>query len=141
MDQVTSLVEALVGHRLASVTRLAWHQPGEPVELVKSNVGPVHLVFDGGRGLLVDGRSDWTLRCTETAPGDEAWLATYDYDWDGARWLPRDASAEAPFGAVIGKSLTDWAPVLNEVNELVGIELEFEGERVNLRLWEGELTT
>jgi hypothetical protein len=135
---MTSLVEALVGHRLASVTRLVWHQPDEPVN---GNEGPVHLVFDGGRGLLVEGRSDWTLRCTETAPGDVAWRATYDYDWDGARWLPRDASAEAPFGAVIGKSLADWAPGLNEVNELVGIDLTFEGERVNLRLSEGELTT
>ncbi|MCZ7438825.1 hypothetical protein O7598_20600 [Micromonospora sp. WMMC241] len=66
MDQLTSLGEALVGHRLASVTRLAWHQPGEPVELVKSNVGLVHLVFDGGCGFLR--MAEATGRCDVRKP-------------------------------------------------------------------------
>lgn len=59
-------MDALISHRLAKVTRLAWHQPGDPTDF---KVGPVHLVFDDGRGLLLAGRSDWTLEFIQTEPG------------------------------------------------------------------------
>jgi hypothetical protein len=59
-----------------------WHQPGRPVD---ANVGPVHLVFDNGRSLLLAGRSDWTLGVSEADDGDRGGLAAYHYEHDGGR--------------------------------------------------------
>jgi hypothetical protein len=41
-----------IGRKLVKVVRLAWHPTGDLTE------GPVHLVFDDGRGLLLEGRND-----------------------------------------------------------------------------------
>jgi hypothetical protein len=51
-----ALMDALIGCKLLRVIRLAWHPASDPSNL---NVGPVHLVFDDCRGLLLAGRSDW----------------------------------------------------------------------------------
>ncbi|MGA3562194.1 hypothetical protein [Melissospora conviva] len=131
-------MDALISHRLAKVTRLAWDQPGDPSDF---NAGPVHLVFDDGRGLLLDGRSDWTLEFIQTEPGDEKWLSVYDYDYLGGRWIARDASTEPPFASVIALPLVDWAPTFNAVGEVVGLRLDFHGQQLTLRTWEGEVTT
>jgi hypothetical protein len=129
-------VDALIGRRLAKVMRLAWHWPGEPDDL---SVGPVHLVFDDGRGLFLSGRTDWSLEVVETDPNDDTWLATYDYDYDGGRWVPRDASTESPFVAVIARSLTGLESVRNEVQEVFGLRLDFDGQVLMLTTWEGEI--
>ncbi|MGC1211712.1 MAG: hypothetical protein WA890_10685 [Micromonospora sp.] len=131
-------MDALISHRLAKVTRLAWHQPGDPTDF---KVGPVHLVFDDGRGLLLAGRSDWSLEFIQTEQGDEGWLSAYDYDYLGGRWIARDASTEPPFASVIALPLVDWAPTFNAVNEVVGLKLHFDGQQLTLRTWEGEVTT
>ncbi|WP_433199354.1 hypothetical protein ACQP00_26830 [Dactylosporangium sp. CS-047395] len=120
------------------MVRLAWHWPGDPVE---HNAGPVHLVFDDGRGLVLDGRSDWTLRLTETEPGDDSWLRMYDYDFDGGRWLPRDATSEPPFAAVVTRTLDGAEQLRNQFGELDGLRLHFGGRTVTLRTVEGEITT
>lgn len=133
-----SKLDALIGHRLVKVVRLAWHWPGEPDEL---NVGPVLLVFDDGRGLLLHGRSDWTLALTETDPGDDGWLDPYNYDYEGGRWWSRDASAEPPFASLITRPLAHLEQIRNEVNEVIGLRLSFDGETLTLKTWQGEIKT
>lgn len=125
---------ALIGRTLVRVERLGWpgHDPG---------VGPVHLVFDDGRGLLLEARSDWSLEQVATGPADRTWLDTSDYEWEGARWSLRDASAEPPFAAVIGLALVSLAPVHNEVGEVTGLHLDLGGHRLSIATWEGEVTT
>jgi hypothetical protein len=129
-------MDAMIGRRLVKVVRLAWRRPGEPDQF---NVGPVQLVFDDGGGLLLDGHSDWTLSLTETYPGDESWLGLYDYDCDGGRWWPRDASAEPPFSSVIARPLVYVEQTRNEVDEVTGLTLDFEGNLVTLGIWQGEI--
>ncbi|MFF5234947.1 hypothetical protein [Dactylosporangium sp. NPDC000521] len=120
------------------IVRLAWHWPGDPVEV---NVGPVKLVFDDGRGLVLEGRSDWALRLTETSAGDDGWRDRYDYDYDGGRWLPRDASAEPPFASVMSRTLTHLELLRDEFDEPTGLSLDLDGRPLTLKLWEGEITT
>jgi hypothetical protein len=129
-------MDILIGCRLAAVTRLAWHWPGDPVDLT---TGPVHLVVDDGRGLLFDGRSDWSLTIVPTAPGDESWRSAYDYDFDGGRWAGRDASGEEPFASVIAGVLSGWDPERDEAGQLVGGTLQVGGRAVRLGLWQGEV--
>lgn len=73
--------------------------------------------------------------------GDEGWLSAYDYDYLGGRWIARDASTEPPFASVIALPLVDWAPTFNAVDEVVGLKLDFDGQQLTLRTWEGEVTT
>ncbi|SNY49621.1 GNAT family N-acetyltransferase [Paractinoplanes atraurantiacus] len=127
----------LIGHRLVKAIRLAWQQPGEPSDL---RTGPAHLAFDDGRGILFDCRSDWSLEWILTSSGDD-WRSGYQYPDPDGRWIPRDASAEPPFAAVAGRSLSGGAPILNQVGEVTGLRLDFGGREVTLRTWQGELTT
>ncbi|GIF40172.1 hypothetical protein [Actinoplanes xinjiangensis] len=132
------MMDALIGRALVTVERLGWHQAGGSVDL---GVGPVHLVFEGGRGILLEGRSDWSLELTETHPGDRSWWDGYDYDWNGSRWALRDASGESPFAPVIHRRLSALEPLRNEVDEVTGLGLDFDGRALTLRTWEGEVTT
>ncbi|MEV6350794.1 hypothetical protein [Actinoplanes sp. NPDC051851] len=129
-------MDMLIGCRLAAVTRLAWYRPGDPVDLA---TGPVHLVVDDGRGLLFDGRSDWSLAIVPTAPGDESWRSAYDYGFDGGRWAGRDASGEDPFASVIARVLSGWDPERDEAGQLVGGTLYVGDRAVRLSLWQGEV--
>lgn len=110
-------MDMLIGCRLAAVTRLAWHRLGDPIDLT---IGLVHLVVDDGRGLLFDGRSDWSLTIVPTIPGDESWLSAYDNDIDDGRWCGRDASVEQPFASVIAGVLSGWDPEYDQASQLVG---------------------
>ena len=131
-------MDALIGRMLVKVERLGWHQAGD---LDDVSVGPVHLLFEGERGLLLAGRTDWSLNLTETCTADRTWLDAYDYDWYGSRWVLRDASSEPPFAPVIAKPLRAVQPVLNQVNEVTGLELSFAGHVLTLETREGEVTT
>ena len=70
-------MDALIGRKLVKVERLGWCQAGVPDDF---SVGPVHLVFEGGQGMFLAGRSDWSLDLVETCPEDHAWLDTYDWE-------------------------------------------------------------
>lgn len=131
-------MDALIGRKLVKVERLGWHQAGD---LDDVSVGPVHLVFEGEQGLLLAARSDWSLDLTETCTADRTWLNAYDYDWYGSRWVLRDASSEPPFASVMARHLRALQPVLNQVNEVTGLELSFDGQALTLETWEGEVTT
>ncbi|GIF26631.1 hypothetical protein BJ973_001076 [Actinoplanes tereljensis] len=131
-------MDALVGRKLVKAERLGWCLAGKPDDL---SAGPVHLVFEGGQGILLDGQSDWSLKLMETYPEDRTWLDAYDYDWEGARWLLRDASSEPPFAAVMARHLVALEPTYNEVNEMTGLSLNFDGHPLTLKTREGEVVT
>jgi hypothetical protein len=130
-------MDALIGRKLVNVERLGWHQAGE---LDDVSVGPVHLVFEGERGLLLAGRTDWSLELTETCAADRTWRDTYDYDCYGSRWTLREVSSEPPFASVIAKRLQGLQPTHNQVGEVTGLALSFEGYALTLKTWEGEIT-
>jgi hypothetical protein len=123
---------------LRVVERFAW-QPddGSPST---PEVGSVHMWFDGGRGVHLEGTSDWTLRWSVSEPGDDGWMSQYMYDSRG-RWVLRDSTGEEPFIGLAGSSLTSATPVFNEVDEVVGVALGFENWEVTLTLREGEIST
>lgn len=98
-------------------------------------------MFDSGHGLILAGKSDWTLDLRITPPGDDSWLGTYDYEFEGARWQLRDASGEDPFAAAMNARLSDWEPISNEAPEVVGLRLSFGEIELWLNLLEGEITT
>jgi hypothetical protein len=131
-------MDTLIGRKLVKVERLGWHQDGEPDDV---SVGPVHLVFEGDRGIFFAGRSDWTLELMETDPGDRAWLNAYKYDWYGSRWTLRDASNEAPFASMVAQRLLALEPVRDQVGDVIGLNLAFDGHTLVLKTWEGEVTT
>jgi hypothetical protein len=131
-------MSALIGRRLVKVVRLAWHPLGRPARL---NAGPALLVFDDGRAVLLDGDCDWTLEVTHTAFDDTRWFERYDYDWDGSRWLSRDASAEPPFASVMARRLSAVEPLYDDVDQLMGVKLDFEHQVLTLRTWQGEIET
>jgi hypothetical protein len=131
-------MDTLIGRELVKVERLGWYQAGQLDDL---NAGPVHLVLEGGHGIFLAGMSDWSLELVETGPADGAWLEAYNYDCSGSRWLLRDASSESPFAAVIAKPLFELEPMRNEVDEVIGLNLNFGGQTLTLQTWEGEATT
>lgn len=136
--QAARMLDEVMGRRLRAVERFAWRSDdGSPST---PEVGSVHMWFEGGRGVHVDGGSDWTLRCSVTEPGDDGWIGTYLYD-NGGRWVIRAATDEQPFADLAGSRLTSVAARLNEVGEVVGLDLNFEGRNVSLSLHEGEITT
>ncbi|KAA1424107.1 hypothetical protein [Nocardioides antri] len=132
------MVEELLNRRLVAVERLSWQTASDSL---RREVGPVRLVFDTGHALVLSGGTDWTLDYHVTGPGDDSWLDTYKYDLDGQHWALRDAAAEEPFADVMGAALTDWQSTFNEVSEVVGLRLWFDGHEVALTLRNGEVAT
>lgn len=111
------MLDEVVGRRLRAVERFAWQSDrGSPTN---PEVGSVHMWFEGGRGVHLDGASDWTLRGSVTEPGDDGWIGQYLYD-HGGRWVVREATEEQAF---------------------VGLTLHFEGREVSPRLHEVEINT
>jgi hypothetical protein len=76
-----------------------------------------------------------------TGPGDDSWLSAYRYDVGGDRWVLRDGAAEEPFVDAVQATLDDWQVVLNEMQEVVGLRLWFDGQEVPLIVREGEIST
>lgn len=132
------MLAQVVGSRLRAVERFAWHSADGSTPNLHS--GSVHLWFDDGRCAHLDVASDWTLRWSVTGAGDTSWLKPFDYECYG-RWIIRDASAEEPFKDARGKRLTSAHALLDEVGEVTGTRLVFEGSECRLTSWEGEIDT
>lgn len=128
---------AAAGQRLRAVERLAWTDPDG---FSDPRVGPAHLHFDGV-GVFLSGATDWCLDVDVTRAGDESWLMAYDYVDPAGRWTLRDASSEDPFSGLVGRRLDSCAAIRNEVGELVGLALTFNGQSIDLCVHEGELQT
>ena len=127
-----------MGSRLRAIERFAWHaDDGSPPQ---REVDSAHLWFEDGRGVHLDAKSDWSLAWSVSEPGDDTWLGSYAYKFHG-RWVIRDASSEAPFAPVVGMRLTEATPLFNEVHEMVGVVLNFEGTIVSFSTWCGEIST
>jgi hypothetical protein len=136
--QAASVLDEVMRQRLRVVERFAW-QPDDG-SASPPEVGSVHMWFEGGRGVHLDGASDWTLRWSVSEPGEDAWMDQYTYDFHG-RWVLRESTDEEPFKGLAGSLLTSATPVFNQVDEVVGVTLVFEDRGVSLRLWEGEINT
>lgn len=137
-DSLGVVLDAVMGKRLRAVERFAWHMDdGSPT---RREVGSAHLWFEDGRCVHLDARSDWSLAWSVSEPGDDTWLAPYAYEFHG-RWVIREASDEPPFAEVVGTRLTEATPLSNEVHEVVGVRLHFEGATVSLSTWAGEIST
>jgi hypothetical protein len=66
---------------LRAVERFAWQSDdGSPS---KPEVGSVHMWFEGGHGVHLDGASDWILEWSVSEPGDDRWMRQYVYDCHG----------------------------------------------------------
>jgi len=132
------VIEELLNHRLVLLRDCR----GSPsASQAAARLGPVRMVFDNGCGLALTGSTAWTLDMRVTSPGDDSWLNTYDYDLGDGRWVLRDAGAEDPFAEAMGATLTDWHAVHNEVQEVGGLRLSFDGCEMSLMVREGEVTT
>lgn len=127
-----------IGRRLRAVERLVWTETDGSSD---SRVGPAHLHFDGGFGVFLSGATDWCLDVDLTRAGDESWLVPFDYVDPSGHWTLRDANFEEPFAAALGKLLDGCEAIRNEVGELVGLNLAFEGDTIELRVHQGELRT
>jgi hypothetical protein len=55
--------------------------------------------------------------------------------------LSRDASTEPPFASVVARPLGELEPIRNEVNEVIGLRLDFDGQILTLKTWQGEVKT
>jgi hypothetical protein len=136
--RIGQVVEELLGRRLVAVERLSWQtEDGKS----SPDVGPLRLVFDDGQGLVVEGGSDWTLNVRITRPHENSWVDAYAYDFGAGRWVLRDAGKEAPFSGAMGGALTGWQPDYNEVQEVVGLRLWFDGHKISLTQSGGEVRT
>jgi hypothetical protein len=131
-------VDALVGRTLVAVERVSWTDADGSAN---PRVGPIHLHFDGGQGAFLSGETDWTLGVRPTRAGDESWLVPYQYDYEGSRWVIRDATEEQPFQGFRGARLDGCESVRNEMGEQVGVTFVFDVGTVSLRLDDGEVAT
>ena len=97
------MLDEVAGRRLRVVERMAWYpEDSSPPNFA---VGSVHMWFDGGRGVHLDSKSDWTLGWSISAPGDDGWISRYLYDFHG-RWV---------FERPLGRSHSLGSPVCNSL--------------------------
>jgi hypothetical protein len=132
------MLDEVMRRRLRVVKRFAWQPEDGPPS--SPEVGSVHMWFEGGRAVHLDGAADWTLRWCITEPGDDEWMSRYTYDFHG-RWVLRESTDEEPFLGLVGSLLTSATPEFDEVNDVVGVTLVFENREVALHLREGEINT
>ncbi len=132
------MLDDVLGQRLRRVERFAWQSDdGSPMT---PNVGSVHLWFEGGRCVHLDGASDWSLKWAISQSGDDRWMTQYLYEFHG-KWVLRESTTEEPFAPLIGSALTSATPVFNEMNEVVGVSLQFEDQVLILVTRAGEIDT
>ncbi len=109
------MLDEVMGRRLRAVERFAWQSDdGSPIA---QEVGSVHMWFEDGRGLHLDGASDWTLLWSVTEPGDDGWIGQYLYDHDG-RWVMRAATDEPPFVGLAGSRLVSATAMSTRLKKL-----------------------
>ncbi|WP_125569087.1 hypothetical protein [Nocardioides baekrokdamisoli] len=127
----------LYGQKLTSIERWAFI-PADGV--ANLGVGPAHLIFESGAGLLIEGSADWTLILQQTASGDTSWRP-FSGDVGTGQHIARDATNEQPFASFVGQMFTAMSSIVDERADRIGVDLSFGSDRLKLRLWEGELTT
>jgi hypothetical protein len=106
---------------------------------VDETSGPVQLTWFSGVVTTFDAKGDWTLGISS-----EPWV-------DPSLGVP--ASARSAFESEVGSWIADWdavsavvgleassaMPVLDEVGQLVGLEVDFGSRKLLLRVFDGEI--
>jgi hypothetical protein len=107
--------------------------------------GPIELTFADGSVLLCDTAADWTLQFFGSAwkdpmpgplsPDERQYVERY------GKWGGHDVSGVAPYSWLIGETVNQVVPQLNELLELSGLLIRTDNAALDLQLWAGELRT
>jgi hypothetical protein len=129
----------LVGRTISRIRRLHYVFGGE----VNRADGPIEFSFGDGSVLLCDASADWTLHFygaawvdplgSPLAEPDQAYVDRY------GRWVAFDVSASSAYGPLIGSTVRQAVPQLNEFLELTGLVIRTDAAVVDLQMWAGEL--
>ena len=129
----------LVGRVITRIRRLHYVFGGE----ANTDDGPVELTFSDGAVVMFDAAADWTLECFGAAwidplpePLNELDRAYVDRH---GRWHAFDVGAEAPYESLIGRTVRQAIPQLNDLLELTGIVARTDAAVLDLQIWAGEL--
>lgn len=129
----------MVGRRIVRVRRLHYTYQAETNTLD----GPIELGFADGSVILCDTAADWTLQFFGAAwndpfreplsEGDRQYVARY------GKWGGHDVSGQAPYSWLVGETVRQVIPQLNELLELSGLLVRTDNAVLDLQLWAGEL--
>lgn len=132
------MIENLLGSRCISARRLqhrfADHSAGK--------LGPLELGWANGEFTTLDANADWTLDVS-FRPWIDPFKRASDKDrqrlsFELGLWEAVDLPEE--LHALIGRTVTDVRPIMNEVGELSGLEIEFGGGlHLHAKTYEGDL--
>jgi len=128
-----------VGREIARVRRLHYVYRGE----ANTGDGAIELTFSDGSVVMCDAAADWTLDFY-----DAAWVDPFPEplsDADAAyldrfgRWLAYDVTEQMPYSWLVGQTIRQAIPQLNDLLELTGLVLRTDAAILALELWAGEL--
>jgi hypothetical protein len=140
-DRASRLMSApeLVGRTISGVRRLHYVYQGEANRVD----GPIELSFTDGSVVMCDASADWTLHfygaawVDPLAPPlsvlDRAYVERY------GKWSAFDVSTEEPYGPLIGATVRQAVPQLNDLLELTGLVVRTDNAVLDLQMWAGEL--
>ncbi len=134
-----STAPELVGREIARVRRLQYVFEGE----ANTSDGAIELTFADGYVVMCDSAADWTLEFFGAAwvdpfrdplsESDRAYVARY------GRWCAVDVSDRAPYRSLVGRTVQQAIPQLNELLELTGLLVRTDDAVLDLQVWAGEL--
>lgn len=125
------------GRRCVGVRRFHHRFAGEQ----PSKTGPIEFAWEDGSQSTVDVGSDWVLTVS-----DERWADPFAHASLQERtllasevglWEADDRPPEV--APAVGRLLTDVSATLSEVDEVVGVRMDFEGLVITAQVDEGEL--
>jgi Protein of unknown function (DUF3037) len=132
-------IPELVGRTVTRVRRLHYVYGGE----TNMMDGPIELTFGDGFVALIDASADWRLEFYG-AP----WIDPFQqplselnraYVDRYGKWAAMDVSGTAPYGWLVGGTITQAIPQFNDLLELTGLLVRTEDAVLDLQQWAGEL--
>lgn len=107
--------------------------------------GAIELTFADGSVILCDATAHWTLQFFDTAwidpfpepPSDEDRAHVDRY----GRWTAYDVTDQEPYRALVGETVREAIPQLNDLHELSGLMIRTTAAALDLKMWAGELRT
>lgn len=129
----------LVGKEISGIRRLHYVYQGE----VNASDGAIVLTFADDSVLMCDAAADWTLEFFGAAwvdPFNEP-LSEMDrtYVERYGKWSAYDVTNQAPYSWLVGGTVRQAIPQLNELLELTGLLVRTDEAVLDLQLWAGEL--
>jgi hypothetical protein len=134
-----STAPELVGREIARIRRLHYTFRGD----ANTSDGPIELTFSDGAVVMFDAAADWTLECFGAAwvdplPEPLSRLDRAYVDRYGS-WYAYDVTEGAPYRWLVGATVRQTIPQLNELLELTGMLIRTDGAVLDLQIWAGEL--